>query len=89
MISHSSLNGVKMHENKEYIMKLKDEMGFTGFIVSDWNSVQNTSADTYEEQVVNAVNAGIDMLMEVDTYEEVYEDNHRCSQKRRYLPRKE
>ena len=35
MISHSSLNGVKMHENKEYIMKLKDEMGFEGFIVSD------------------------------------------------------
>ena len=27
MISHSSLNGVKMHENKEFIMKLKDEMG--------------------------------------------------------------
>ena len=25
MISHSSLNGMKMHENKEYIMKLKDE----------------------------------------------------------------
>ncbi len=73
MISHSSLNGVKMHENKEYIMKLKDEMGFKGFIVSDWNSVQNTSAETYEEQIINSVNAGIDMLMEVDTYEEVYE----------------
>lgn len=69
MVSHSSLNGVKMHENGEYIMRLKDEMGFTGFIVSDWNSVQNTSADTYEEQVVNAVNAGIDMLMEVDDFE--------------------
>ena len=27
MISHSSVNGVKMHENKEYIMKLKEEMG--------------------------------------------------------------
>ncbi|MBE6016432.1 MAG: hypothetical protein E7233_02325 [Lachnospiraceae bacterium] len=27
MIGHSSLNGVKMHENKEFIMKLKDEMG--------------------------------------------------------------
>lgn len=24
MISHSALNGVKMHENKEYIMKLKE-----------------------------------------------------------------
>ena len=71
MISHSSLNGVKMHENKEYIMKLKDEMGFKGFIVSDWNSVGNTSADTYEERVINSVNAGIDMFMEVDKFDEV------------------
>ena len=70
MISHSALNGVKMHENAEYIMKLKDEMGFEGFIVSDWNSVQNTSAPTYREQVINSVNAGIDMLMEVDRFEE-------------------
>lgn len=73
MISHSSLNGVKMHENKEYIMKLKDEMGFEGFIVSDWNSVQNTSGETYEEQLITSINAGIDMLMEVDTFEDVYD----------------
>ena len=70
MISHSSLNGVKMHENKEYISLLKNEMGFEGFIVSDWNSVQNTSPDTYYEQIVTAINAGIDMLMEVDRYNE-------------------
>lgn len=70
MISHSSLNGLKMHENAEYIQKLKSEMGFEGFIVSDWNSVQNTSASTYKEQIINSVNAGIDMLMEVDDYDQ-------------------
>ena len=70
MISHSSLNGVKMHENKEYIMKLKDEMGFEGFIVSDWGSVEHTSGATYKEQVITSVNAGIDMLMETDRYDE-------------------
>lgn len=70
MISHSSVNGVKMHENAEYIQMLKNEMGFKGFIVSDWNSVQNTSPATYEEQVITAVNAGIDMLMEVEDFEE-------------------
>ena len=70
MISHSSVNGVKMHENKTYITMLKEEMGFEGFIVSDWNSVQNTSADDYYHQVVNSINAGIDMLMEVDTFYE-------------------
>ena len=70
MISHSSLNGVKMHENGTYINMLKEDMGFEGFIVSDWNSVQNTSGESYYDQVVNCVNAGIDMLMEVSDFEE-------------------
>ena len=70
MISHSSLNGVKMHENREYIMKLKNEMGFEGFIVSDWESIQQISGSSYREQVVTSVNAGIDMLMEVERFEE-------------------
>ena len=70
MISHAALNGVKMHENKEYIMKLKDEMGFEGFIVSDWESIQNIPGKDYEEQVITAVNAGIDMLMEVNRADE-------------------
>ena len=71
MLSHSAVNGVKMHENKKYIDKLKGELGFKGFVVGDWNSVQNTSAKTYEEQVINSVNAGLDMFMEVDTFDEV------------------
>ena len=70
MISHSSLNGVKMHENKAYIMKLKDEMGFEGFIVSDWESVQHISGSSYREQVITSINAGIDMLMEVERFDE-------------------
>ena len=70
MISHSAVNGIKMHENKKYIDILKNEMGFEGFIVSDWNSAQNTSPATYYDQIVTAVNAGIDMLMEVDRYDE-------------------
>lgn len=69
MISHSSLNGLKMHENKEYIDLLKNEMGFEGFIVSDWDSIKNTSPSSYKQQVITGVNAGIDMLMEVETFE--------------------
>ena len=70
MVSHASLNGTKMHENKKYIMMLKEEMGFEGFIVSDWNSVQNIPDKEYKEQVITAINSGIDMLMEADTYNE-------------------
>lgn len=69
MISHASLNGIKMHENKKYIMMLKEEMGFEGFIVSDWESIHNIPNKSFKEQVVAAVNAGIDMLMEPSQYD--------------------
>ena len=70
MISFSSLNGVKMHENKKYIDLLKNEMGFQGFIVSDWEAVSQTSPGNYFDQVVAVVNAGVDMLMEADHFRE-------------------
>ena len=65
MLSHSSLNGVRMHENKEYIDILRNELGFDGMITGDWSSVTLTSGETYYDQVVNAVNAGVDILMEI------------------------
>ena len=68
MVSYSSLNGIKMHENGEYIWKLKKEMGFEGFVVSDSMAIQYTSPDSYEEQVITAINSGIDMLMEGEKY---------------------
>jgi len=70
MASFSSLNGVYMHENKEYIDLLKNEMGFQGFVVSDWEAVSLTSAETYAEQVIAVVNAGVDMLMEAQHFRE-------------------
>lgn len=73
MISHAMLNGVKMHENKKYIMMLKEKMGFEGFIVSDWESIQHIPDKTYDEQVVAAINAGIDMLMEPERFDEARE----------------
>ena len=70
MVSYSSLNGVKMHENSEYIWKLKTDMGFQGIIVSDSMAIKGTSPETYEEQVISAVNCGMDMLMEGIRYDE-------------------
>lgn len=71
MVSYSSLNGKKMHENSEYIGKLRTEMGFKGLIMSDSMAVQNTSPATFDEQVITAVNCGIDLLMEGLRYDEV------------------
>lgn len=68
MISYSSILGVKMHEQRHWIQDiLKDELGFEGFIVSDWNAIQQLSG-SYEEQVAKSINAGIDMLMEPYTW---------------------
>ncbi|MBR3247523.1 MAG: glycoside hydrolase family 3 protein [Clostridiales bacterium] len=63
MLSHSSLNGVKMHENEKYISILKNDMGFNGIVLSDWDSIMNCSGATYKDNIILGVNAGIDMFM--------------------------
>jgi beta-glucosidase len=64
MPSFSSVNGVKMHESKDLLtVLLKDEMEFEGFIISDWAAVTQLSGNSYKEQIANAINAGVDMVM--------------------------
>lgn len=65
MPSYSSWNGLKMHENG-YLMTdvLKTEFGFDGFLISDWHAVDQVSGANFYEDVVLAVNAGIDMGMQ-------------------------
>jgi len=64
MPSFSSVNRIKMHENKELLTDLlKEEMGFTGFVVSDWAALEQLSGETYKDQIANAINAGVDMVM--------------------------
>lgn len=71
MVSFNSVNGVKCHENKHLIQEiLKDQLGFTGLVVSDYNGVQQTSGLTYKDQVMLALDAGIDLFMEPYTWEE-------------------
>jgi beta-glucosidase len=64
MPSFSSVNGIKMHGHKELLTGLlKDEMGFEGFVISDWAAVTQLSGGTYKAQIANAINAGVDMVM--------------------------
>lgn len=63
MVSFSSWGGMKMHANRYLLTDvLKGELGFTGFLVSDWGAVDQISPDYYQA-VVTAINAGIDMVM--------------------------
>ncbi len=64
MISYNSWNGVLCHSDKYLITDLlKTELGFNGFVISDWHGIDNVAADL-ETCVETSVNAGIDMIME-------------------------
>lgn len=68
MVSFSSLNGTKMHGNRHLVTDiLKGELGFTGFVVSDYQGVDQISGD-YGQAVRTAINAGIDMVMVPNDY---------------------
>jgi beta-glucosidase len=73
MISYSSWNGVKCHGNYYLITTLlKEEFGFKGFVVSDWNAIDQLDG-TYLDKVKTAVNAGIDMAMVPSDYVTFFE----------------
>jgi beta-glucosidase len=63
MVSYSSWNGEKMHGNKYLLTDvLKGELGFKGFLVSDWAAIDQLSPD-YKTDVETSINAGLDMVM--------------------------
>jgi len=69
MVSYSSWNGAKLHGH-DYLINtvLKGELGFTGFVVSDWGGVKQLPDVSYTDQLANAINAGVDMIMVPDDY---------------------
>ncbi len=69
MVNSSEINGIPTHSNYHLLTEvLKGEMGFEGFIVSDWEDIKrlydrDRVADSPKEAVRMAVMAGIDMSM--------------------------
>ncbi|MFH0735289.1 MAG: glycoside hydrolase family 3 N-terminal domain-containing protein [bacterium] len=63
MVSYSSWNGVKNHGNKFLITDvLKNELGFKGFVVSDWSGIDQLEGD-FKSDIEKSINAGLDMVM--------------------------
>lgn len=63
MASYSSWNGEKLHGHHKLLTEvLKGELGFEGFVVSDWLGIAQLHPDSYR-CAVEAINAGIDMVM--------------------------
>ncbi|MFD0021467.1 glycoside hydrolase family 3 N-terminal domain-containing protein [Streptomyces sp. NPDC058382] len=77
MPSYSSLDiigddkgPVKMHADAEMINGvLKDRMGFDGFVISDYQAIDQIPGD-YASDVRTSVNAGLDMIMVPTAYKD-------------------
>ena len=74
MAAHNELNGIPCHAN-HWMLKdlLRKEMGFDGFVVSDWMDIERLHSmhhysPTQEEAFCVSVEAGIDMHMQGDNY---------------------
>ena len=69
MVNSALVNGVPGHINKRILTDiLKNELHFTGFVVTDWQDIENIYrrdkvAKSMKEAVMLAINAGIDMSM--------------------------
>ena len=69
MINSGLINGIPTHINKHILTDiLKGELRFTGFIVSDWQDIENVYrrdklTKDVKGAIMLAINAGIDMSM--------------------------
>jgi len=63
MASFNSINGLKCHANG-YLFNdlLKEELGFDGFVISDWRGIDEIPGD-FKSDIIISINAGIDMVM--------------------------
>lgn len=72
MASYNSWHGHKMHGFEPMLSDvLVGRMGFDGFVVGDWNG-HGQVADCEPESCAQSFNAGLDMFMAPDSWEELY-----------------
>lgn len=66
------LGPVKMHARGDMINGvLKKKLGFDGFVISDWNGIDQIPGD-YASDVRTSVNAGVDMIMAPYAYKDFH-----------------
>lgn len=72
MPSYNSWNGVKCSASKKLMTDiLKNELGFEGFLISDYNALDELPGDR-KQQIETSINAGMDMVMVPNKYPEFY-----------------
>ncbi len=74
MPSYSSWNGVKVSGNQRLLTGiLKQELGFQGFLISDYNALDQVDRD-FKKAIGISINAGMDMAMVPSKYKEYIAD---------------
>lgn len=74
MASFNSWHGEKLHGHKGLLTDvLKERMGFSGFVVGDWNGHGQVEGCS-NESCPKAINAGLDMFMAPDSWKALYEN---------------
>jgi beta-glucosidase len=74
MPSYSSWNGVKVSGSKHLLTDiLKGELGFEGFLISDYNAIDQVDKD-FKKAIGISINAGMDMGMVPSSYKLYIED---------------
>ncbi|WP_407272433.1 glycoside hydrolase family 3 protein [Radiobacillus sp. PE A8.2] len=64
MVTYSSINGRKTHGDYHLITEvLKQEIGFQGVVISDYNGPQQVVPDDFEASIKQSIHAGIDLFM--------------------------
>jgi beta-glucosidase len=75
MPSYSSWNGVKCSGSKRLLTEiLKQELGFEGFLISDYNAIGQIKPGDLKGSIEVSINAGMDMAMEPTDYRTYYND---------------
>jgi beta-glucosidase len=75
MPSYSSWNGVRCSASRRLLTEiLKQELGFEGFLISDYNAISQINPGDYKGSIEISINAGMDMAMVPTRYRDFFND---------------
>ncbi len=73
MPSYSTWNGVRCSASKRLLTEiLKKELGFEGFLISDYEAIRQIDPKDYKGAIATSINAGMDMAMVPSSYREYF-----------------
>jgi len=75
MPSYSTWNGVRCSASKRLLTEiLKEELGFEGFLISDYNAISQINPGDPKGAIATSINAGMDMAMVPTDYRNFFDN---------------